>query len=138
MIYECPKSGHKRKVWSWGSPCESTFSRQIQASSFSHQAGEVTIVSSKLLRSLSLAVLLSFFAPMLLMSGSLASTWLLTCIPGLGSIGQIPTNMLLDFLDTFGGGCAIQGMLTIGLVCGFVGALFDIYVFYSFRMQKGN
>jgi hypothetical protein len=26
--------------------------------------------------------------------------------------------MLLAFLDTFGGGCAVQGMLTIGLVCG--------------------
>jgi hypothetical protein len=46
--------------------------------------------------------------------------------------------MLLAFLDTFGGGCALQGMLTIGLVCGFVGALFDIYAFYSFRTQKGN
>jgi hypothetical protein len=95
-------------------------------------------VSSNFLRSLSLAVLLSFFAPMLLVSGSLASTWLLTCIPGFGAIGQIPTNMLLAFLDTFGGGCALQGMLTIGLVCGFVGALFDIYAFYSFRLQKGN
>jgi hypothetical protein len=95
-------------------------------------------VSLNFLRSLSLTVLLSFFAPMLLMSGSLASTWLLTCIPGLNSIGQIPTNMLITFLDTFGGGCAVQGMLTIGLVCGFVGALFDIYVFYSFRTQKGS
>jgi uncharacterized membrane protein YeaQ/YmgE (transglycosylase-associated protein family) len=95
-------------------------------------------VSSKLLRSLSLAVVLSFFAPMLLMSGSLASTWLLTCIPGLESIGQIPADLLLDVLGTFGGGCAVQGMLTIALVCGFVGALFDIYVFYNFRTQKGN
>ena len=95
-------------------------------------------MSSKLLRSLSLAVVLSFFAPMLLMSGSLASTWLLTCIPGLEPVGQIPTDLLLDVLGTFGGGCAVQGMLTIGLVCGFVGALFDIYVFYNFRTQKGN
>jgi hypothetical protein len=95
-------------------------------------------VSSNFLRSLSLAVLLSFCAPMLLMSGSLASTWLLTCIPGLGSMGQMPTMMLLAFLDTFGGGSAVQGMLTIGLACGFVGALFDIYAFYSLRMQKGS
>ena len=73
---------------------------------------------------------------MILMSGSLASTWLLTCIPGFESIGQIPTDMLLEFLDTFGGGCPIQGMLTIGLVCGFVGALFDTYAFYSFRTEK--
>ena len=93
-------------------------------------------MSSKLLRSLSLAVVLSFFAPMLLMSGSLASTWLLTCVPGLESIGQIPTDLLLGVLDTFGSGCPVQGMLTIGLVCGFVGALFDIYVFYSFRTQR--
>ena len=75
---------------------------------------------------------------MLLMSGSLASTWLLTCIPGVGSIGQVPTTMLLSFFDTFGGGSAIQGMLTICLVCGFVGALFDIYVFYSLKTPKGN
>jgi hypothetical protein len=93
-------------------------------------------VSSNFLRSLFLTVLLSFCAPMLLMSGSLASTWLLTCIPGLESLGQIPTDLLLTFLDTFGGGCAVQGMLTIGLVCGFVGALFDIYVFYNFRTQR--
>lgn len=105
--------------------------------SFSHQAGEATIVS-KLLRSLSLAVIFSFVAPMLLMSGSLASSWLLTFIPGLGSIAQIPTNILLAILDTFGEGSAFQGMLTICLVCGFVGALFDIYAFYSFRTQKGN
>ena len=73
---------------------------------------------------------------MLVMSGSLASTWLLTCIPGLGSIGQVPTTMLLTFLDTFGGGSAIHGMLTIGIVCGFVGALFDTYVFYSLKTQN--
>jgi hypothetical protein len=44
--------------------------------------------------------------------------------------------MLLDFLYTFGGGCPFQGMLTIAIVCGFVGALFDTYAFYSFRTQK--
>ncbi|WP_373547777.1 hypothetical protein [Chamaesiphon sp.] len=95
-------------------------------------------MSSNFLRSLFLAALASFFAPMLLMSGSLASTWLLACIPGVGSIGQVPTTMLLAFLDTFGGGSAVQGMLTIGLVCGFVGALFDTYVFYNRRTPKGN
>jgi hypothetical protein len=72
---------------------------------------------------------------MLLVSGSLASTWLLTCIPGFGSIGQIPANMLIAFLHTFGGGCAFQGMLTICVVCGFVGALFDTYVFYNLQMK---
>ena len=92
----------------------------------------------KLLRSLSIAIIFSFVAPIVLMSGSLASSWLLTCIPGLGSIGQIPTNILLDFLDAFGGGCAFQGMFTICVACGFVGALFDLYVFYSFQTQRGN
>ena len=93
-------------------------------------------MSSNFLRSLFLAVLLSFLAPMLVMSGSLASTWLLACVPGLGSIGQVPTTMLLAFLDTFGGGSAFQGMLTIGSVCGFVGALFDTYVFYGLKTQN--
>ncbi len=92
----------------------------------------------KLLRSLSIAILFSFVAPMLLMSGSLASSLLLTRIPGIGSIGQIPANILLDFLDAFGSGCAFQGMLTICIACGFVGALFDLYVFYSFQTQRGN
>jgi len=46
--------------------------------------------------------------------------------------------MLLAFFDTFGSGSAVQGMLTIGLVCGFVGALFDTYVFYSLKTPKGN
>ncbi len=93
---------------------------------------------SNFLRSLFLAAIFSFIAPMLLMSGSLASSWLLACIPGFGSIGQIPGDMLLDFLAAFGSGCAFQGMLTICIACGFVGALFDTYVFYSFRTQKGN
>jgi hypothetical protein len=95
-------------------------------------------VPSNFLRSLSLAVLFSFFAPMLLVSGSLAGTWLLTYIPGVASVGQFSTDILLDFLDTFGGGQPVQGILTIGLVCGFVGALFDIYAFYSLRTQKGS
>ncbi len=75
---------------------------------------------------------------MLLVSGSLAGTWLLTCIPGLGSISQVTTEMLLNFLATFGSGCAFQGTLTIGLVCGFVGCLFDIYAFYSSQSPRGN
>ncbi|WP_295619024.1 hypothetical protein [Chamaesiphon sp. GL140_3_metabinner_50] len=93
-------------------------------------------MSSNFLRSLSLATVLSFFAPISIVAGSLTGTWLLTCIPGIGTIGQIATNMLLDFLYTFGGGCPFQGMLTIAIVCGFVGALFDTYAFYSFRTQK--
>ncbi len=95
-------------------------------------------MSSNFLRSLFLAALFSFFAPLLLVSGSLASTWVLTCIPGLQTIGRTAANVLLAFLDTFGDGCAVQGTLAIGLVCGFVGILFDIYAFYSFRTQKGN
>jgi hypothetical protein len=94
-------------------------------------------VSSNFLRSLALAILFSAIAPTIPISGFLASTWLLSCIPGLESVGQLTTNMLLAFLDTFGSGSAWQGMLIISLVCGFVGALFDIYTFYSFQ-SKGN
>lgn len=94
-------------------------------------------MSSNFLRSLALAVFFSGIAPTIPISGFLASTWVISCIPGLESIGQFTTRMLLAFLDTFGSGCAWQGMLIISLVCAFVGALFDIYTFYSFQ-SKGN
>jgi hypothetical protein len=94
-------------------------------------------VSSNFLRSLALSALFSGIAPTIPISGFLASTWVLSCIPGLESIGQLTTQMLLAFLDTFGSGSAWQGMSVISLVCSFVGALFDIYTFYSFQ-SKGN
>jgi hypothetical protein len=106
--------------------------------SFGHQAGEVPIVSSNFLRSLALAALFSSIAPTIPISGFLIGTWLLSYIPGLEFIAQLIAHPLLAFLDTFGSGSPWQGMLTISLVCGFVGGLFDIYNFYSFQSSRGN
>jgi nitrate/nitrite transporter NarK len=41
---------------------------------------------------------------------------------------------ILHFLATFGTGSCLNGLLTIGLTCGFVGALFDIYVYYRYQI----
>jgi hypothetical protein len=95
-------------------------------------------VSSNFLRSLAIAALFSSIAPTIPISGILVGTWLLSHIPGLEPIPQLATNMLLAFLDTFGSGSPWQGMLTISLACGFVGALFDTYNFYSFQSSRGN
>jgi hypothetical protein len=75
---------------------------------------------------------------MLLFSTAWLSTWLFTHLPGLGSFGEMATNLLCQFLIAFGNGSPWQGMLVISLVCGFVGALFDTYAFYSFQSQRGN
>jgi hypothetical protein len=95
-------------------------------------------VSSNFLRSLALAALFSSIAPTIPISGCLLGTWLLSYIPGLASVAQLTANTLLAFLDTFGSGSPWQGMLTISLVCGFVGTLFDLYNFYSFQSSRGN
>lgn len=95
-------------------------------------------MSAKFLRSLLLTIFLSFTVPMLLISAAWASIWLFTCVPGLGSLGESTTDLLIQFLVTFGNGSPWQGILAIGLACGFVGALFDTYAFYSFQTQRGN
>jgi hypothetical protein len=95
-------------------------------------------MSAKFLNSLLLTISISFTAPMLLMSAVWVSTWLFTCLPGLGSLGEIAIDLLRQFLIVFGNGSPWQGMLVISLVCGFVGALFDTYAFYSFQTQRGN
>jgi hypothetical protein len=90
------------------------------------------------LRSLLLTTIFSFVAPILLVGGVLASVSLAGYIPGVEVIGQVVTSQILQFLATFGSGCAIEGVLIIGLTCSFVGALFDTYAFYHYQNLRGN
>ena len=90
------------------------------------------------LRSLLLTSLLSFAAPILLIGG----IWVILCaiafLPGLESISQSQTEMLIQFLATFGSGQPRQGLWVIGLTCSLVGALFDIYAFYRYQTLRGE
>jgi len=81
------------------------------------------------LRSLLLASLLSFLAPIALIGGTISILLLLGFIPGLMSFAQASASQILAFLETFGSGNAWEGTLVIGCACGVVGALFDTYIF---------
>ncbi len=86
------------------------------------------------LRSLALTMLLSFVAPIVLITVLLATASGIGYIPGLESIGQIGTTQMLSFLTVFGSGCPVQGIMVIGSTCSLVGALFDTYAFYRYQM----
>lgn len=90
------------------------------------------------LRSVLLTSFLSFLAPVLLVGGMLAGLSLISYLPGLETIGHSGTVAVGTFLATFGNGCPIDGILTIGLTCGFVGAMFDTYAVYRYQVLRGN
>lgn len=85
------------------------------------------------LRSLFLTILLSFVAPILLVTLLLATLLAIAYIPGLETVGQCGMTQLLQFLAVFGTGNPLQGATIIGLTCSLVGALFDTYAYYRFK-----
>ncbi|HEY9668237.1 MAG TPA: hypothetical protein V6C91_15610 [Coleofasciculaceae cyanobacterium] len=90
------------------------------------------------LRSLVLTILLCFVAPVVLVATLFAALGTINYIPGLDTISQTGTQQLLQFLSTFGSGCPLQGAMTIGLTCSFVGGLFDTYAFYRYQSLNDN
>jgi hypothetical protein len=85
------------------------------------------------LRSLVLTILLSFVAPILLMTVLLATLSVIGWVPGLEAMGQAGTTQLLKFLAVFGSGSPFEGITVIGFTCSLVGALFDAYSFYRYQ-----
>jgi hypothetical protein len=90
------------------------------------------------LRSLVLAVVISFLAPTLLVAGILAGLSVISYLPGIEIVGQTAIDQVLQFLAIFGNGCAWEGILIIGLTWSFVGALFDTYAFYRYQSWRSN
>lgn len=88
---------------------------------------------SNFLRSLSLTIVLSFFAPIVLVAVLLATLSGIGCIPGFESAGEAGIAQLWEFLATFGTGCPVRGLMVIGCTCSLVGALFDTYAFYRYQ-----
>jgi hypothetical protein len=81
------------------------------------------------LRSLLLAVLLSFIAPIALIGSAIVILLLIGSVPGFMFVGQACAAQLLYFLATFGNGSAWEGVIVIGCACAVVGGLFDTYIF---------
>ncbi|NJR37993.1 MAG: hypothetical protein HC781_03000 [Leptolyngbyaceae cyanobacterium CSU_1_4] len=86
-----------------------------------------------LLRSLLLTSIFSFLAPVLLIGTILASLALLGYVPGLEVFGKAGLEQVAQFLKVFGSTSALRGLVTIGIACSVVGALFDAYTFYRYQ-----
>lgn len=89
-----------------------------------------------LLRSLLLAGIFSFLAPVLLVSILLASAAILSYLPYVDAIGATSLEQIGHFLKIFGSGSPLRGVLVIGLVGSLVGMLFDTYTFYRLQTWR--
>jgi hypothetical protein len=88
------------------------------------------------LLSLLLSTIVSFVAPVIVVSGTLVALWGFSHLPILQTIGRVGIEQMHGFLAVFGSGCAFQGILTIGLTCALVGGLFDIFNFTIHRFRS--
>jgi H+/gluconate symporter-like permease len=90
-----------------------------------------------LLRSILLASIFGFTAPVLTVGSIWGSLMLLSGVPSLAVLS--PLAMAIgSFLAVFGSGDAIWGLLVIGLVCSLVGVLFDTYTFYRHQNSRDS
>lgn len=89
-----------------------------------------------LFRSLLLSTLLSFFSPVILLGGLLFLLHAAGYIPGFAPMSQAGMVHLWEFLAVFGGGCPLQGIITIGCTFAFVGSLFDLFNFSLYQGIK--
>jgi hypothetical protein len=93
---------------------------------------------SSFAHSLLLAVATSFVTPLLLLAVACSGLQLWTYLPWIGGLGVTIKQGITIFLTIFGNGSIVQGMLTISIVCAFVGALFDTYAFYHFPTHRNQ
>jgi hypothetical protein len=93
-------------------------------------------VFTNFLRSLLLTILFSFVAPIILVGGTLLLLSLVGYIPGLQAITEDVATHIMRFLADFGSGSSLSGIFVISVTCGFVGALFDVYVYYRCQILR--
>ena len=90
-------------------------------------------VVSNIFVSLVLAALVSFAAPVILISGAIALFAVVGYVPGFWELSDRMTSYILDFLAVFGSGRPIQGIVTLGITVSIVGILLDILNFYRYQ-----
>ncbi len=88
------------------------------------------------IRSLLLAALTSFLAPIVLFGSVCLGMQIWTYLPGVGGLGLAGNHHIVGFLTVFGNGSPVGGMMTIALVCAAVGVMFDTYVLTALKLQK--
>ncbi len=95
-------------------------------------------IFTNFLRSLLLTIIFSFVAPMLLVGGGFFLLSLIGYFPGLQELTEAIATQVMHFLATFGSGTPLHGLFVISLTCSFVGALFDMYVYYRYQILRIN
>ncbi len=93
-------------------------------------------IFTNFLRSLLLTIIFSFVAPIFLIGGCLLILSLIGNIPGLQELTEAIATEIIHFLATFGTGTPLRGLVVISLTCAFVGALFDMYVYYRCQILR--
>ena len=88
---------------------------------------------SNIFISLLLAALVSFTAPIILISGAIALLGIIGYVPGFWELTHRGTFYILEFLAVFGDGKPFQGIITLGLTLSIAGILLDILNFYRYQ-----
>ncbi|MBN3890664.1 MAG: hypothetical protein HWQ43_16365 [Nostoc sp. JL31] len=93
-------------------------------------------IFTNFLRSLLLTIIFSFVLPMFLVGGGFLFLSLIGNIPGLQDLTEAIATEIMDFLATFGSGTPLRGLFVISLTFSFVGALFDMFVYYRYQILR--
>ncbi|BAY20882.1 hypothetical protein NIES2100_06260 [Calothrix sp. NIES-2100] len=93
-------------------------------------------IFTNFLRSLLLTIIFSFVVPMFLVGGFLLLLPLVGHIPGLQGLTEAIASQIIHFLATFGTDSPLRGLIVISLTFSFVGALFDMYVYYRCQILR--
>ena len=85
----------------------------------------------KLLPSLFVTIVMSSLAPVVICGLILAVCSVIWSCPGVTAV--VPRDGLKEFLQVFGNGSAVEGIMTIAITCGFVGGIFETFNFYYYQ-----
>lgn len=87
-----------------------------------------------LLISLFLTTLVSFATPLIIAGLILTVLAVASHLPEIAVFGEACYTQVWNFLSTFGDGSGIEGIMTIALVFGIVGFLFESLNFYRYQI----
>ncbi len=93
-------------------------------------------IVSNFFLSLTLAALISFTAPVILVGFILALLLIASCFPALALWSNSGAVHIVEFLAIFGNGKPLQGILTLGLTVSIVGVSLDALNFYRYQSLR--
>jgi hypothetical protein len=76
----------------------------------------------------------SFAIPIIICTLILSLLAIASHLPEIAVLGQTCYHQIWCFLGMFGNGSGREGIITIGLTCGFVGFLFESLNFYRYQI----